>query len=109
MMLATASRAAWQGPSGFSFESISTASLACGRRRAAAASMGSDMPWNAAAAVAAADKCRNERRENRGMETSRKGSLSGSADGCALWPDVAPAPPPAAFDFDLDFDSWFGV
>jgi hypothetical protein len=109
MMLATASRAAWQGPSGFSFESISTASLACGRRLAAAASMGSDIPWNAAAAVAAADKCRNERREKWAMETPRKGSVSGSPDGCALWPDVARAPPPAAFHFDLDFDSWFCV
>jgi hypothetical protein len=63
-----ASRAAWQGPRGFSFESITTASGECGRRRAAAASMGSVITRNAAAADAAADRCRKERREKRGME-----------------------------------------
>ena len=70
---ATASRAAWQGPSGFSFESISTASLACGRRREAAASIGSDIPRNAAAAEAAADRCRNERREKRAIGNLQEG------------------------------------
>src|ERR1019366_2425129 len=72
MMAEIASRAAWHGPSGFSLESIITASGACGRRRAAAASKGSDIPWNAATADAAADKCRNERREKRGMESSAR-------------------------------------
>src|ERR1700726_1290741 len=76
MMAETASRALWQGPRGFSLESISTASFACGRRRAAAASMGSDIPWNAATAEAAADRCRNERREKRGMETSARECIS---------------------------------
>ena len=52
-----------EGPSGFSFASISTASFECGRRRAAAASMGSVIPRNAAAADAAAVRCRKERRE----------------------------------------------
>src|ERR1700689_849094 len=74
MIAATASRAAWQGPSGFSLASIRTASLPCGMRwRAAAASMGSVIPWKTAAADAAADRCRNERREKRGMGTLRKG------------------------------------
>src|SRR3954468_17276334 len=45
-----------------------TASAACGGRfRAAAASMGSLTIWKALAADAAADNCRNERREKRGM------------------------------------------
>src|SRR5258708_9605805 len=76
MMAGSASRAAWQGPSGFSFESISTASGAWGRRRAAAASIGSVLPRKAAAADAAADRCRKERREKRGMETSARESIS---------------------------------
>src|SRR3954464_1995710 len=67
-MDAMASRAAWHGPRGFSLESIMTASAACGGRfRAAAASMGSLTIWKALAADAAADNCRNERREKRGM------------------------------------------
>src|SRR5258708_37074640 len=70
MMAESASRAAWQGPSGFSFESISTASGACGRRRDAAASIGSVIPRKAAAAEAAADRSRKERPEKRGMGTS---------------------------------------
>src|SRR5579863_5502043 len=69
MILAIASRADWQGPSGFSLESIMTASLDigwCGR--AAAASMGSVKIWLAAAA---ADSCKKERREK--GETLRVG------------------------------------
>src|SRR5215472_3190941 len=66
-MLAIASRAAWHGPSGFSFESITTAPGGAGRRRVAAASMGSDMIRNAPAAEAAAVRCRNERREKPGI------------------------------------------
>src|ERR1035438_8574185 len=100
MMAETASRADWQGPSGFSFESISTASWECGRRRAAAASIGSVIPWNAAAADAAADKCRNERREKRAMETSRKGSVSGSWRLWPMWrsrPRLPPLPLNVAF------------
>src|ERR1700734_2965713 len=68
MMAEMASRAAEQGPSGFSLESIMTPSLGTDLRenvgRAAAASMGSVTIWKAAAAEAVAESCRNERREN---------------------------------------------
>src|SRR5579863_10533736 len=67
MMAAMASRADCEGPSGFSLESMTTASGACGLRREAAASIGSVMTRKAAAADAAADRCRKERREKRGM------------------------------------------
>src|SRR5579863_7256839 len=79
MMAATASRAAWLGPSGFSLAAIVTPSLEYGRR-AAAASMGSVTMWQAAAADAAAERCRNERREKKdrrvsvGMGTSKVSS-----------------------------------
>src|SRR5580704_13939334 len=62
MMADRAPRADWLGPSGFSFESIMTPSLEIGRR-AAAASMGSVTTWKPAKAEAAAESCRNERRE----------------------------------------------
>src|SRR5579864_3612435 len=74
-MAAIASRADWDGPKGFSLESISTASGACGLRREAAASMGSVVNRKVAAAEAAADRCRKERREKRGMRILRLGSL----------------------------------
>src|SRR5256885_9586319 len=67
MMRAMASRADWEGPKGFSLESIMTASGACGLRREAAASMGSVAKRKVAAADAAADRCRKERREKSGM------------------------------------------
>src|SRR6201997_1390721 len=67
MMAAMASRADCEGPSGFSLESMTTASSACGLRRDAAASKGSVVMRKAAAADAAADRCRKERREKRGM------------------------------------------
>src|SRR5215471_8253071 len=67
-----ASRAAWQGPRGFSLESITTAPGAGTRRRAAAASMGSDMKRRAAAVEAAAERCRKERREKCGIRTPRE-------------------------------------
>src|SRR5579862_448082 len=70
MMAAIASRAAWLGPSGFSLESMITASLGCGARRWDAANMGSFITRNAAAAEAAAERCRKDRLEKRGMETS---------------------------------------
>jgi hypothetical protein len=60
MMAEMASRADWLGPSGFSLESIMTASFEDGLRRAAAASTGSVTIWKAAAA---AESCRNDRRE----------------------------------------------
>ena len=65
----------WEGPEGFRSESIMTVSGACGLRREAAASMGSVAKRKVAAAEAAADKCRKERREKRGMRILRLGSL----------------------------------
>src|ERR1700739_4420859 len=66
-------QAAAQGPRGFSLESISTALGPCGMRwRAAAANAGSLNPRKAAAADAAAERCRKDRREKRGIGTSAK-------------------------------------
>src|SRR5882757_7208697 len=99
-MAESASRAVWQGPSGFSFESISTASGAWGRRRAAAASIGSVMPRKAAAADAAADRCRKERREKRGMGTSARECISVAVERALL---------PAAFDFAVELACGFDL
>src|ERR1700747_57403 len=92
-----ASRAAWHGPSGFSFESIITASGA-GRRRKAAASMGAVITRTAATADAAADRWRNERREKRGIGTSGKEVYQevGYVERTLL---------SAAFDFGFAFDN----
>src|SRR5581483_922463 len=74
-MAAMASRADCEGPRGFSLESIMTAPGDGGRWREAAANMGSLMNGKVAAAEAAADRCRKERREKRGMRSLRLGSL----------------------------------
>src|ERR1039458_2761904 len=92
MMSEMASRADWQGPSGFSLESIMTPSLENGLR-AAAASMGSVTIWKAAAA---AESCRNERREKgerlrdgmanlRFIQVRAYKAQSGSAVGIGGW------------------------
>src|SRR5437868_12474779 len=75
MIAAIASRADADGPNGFSLESIRIASGPCGLRREAAASIGSVIKRKLAPADAAADRCRKERREKRGMRILRLGSL----------------------------------
>src|ERR1700758_1246912 len=86
MIAAMASRADCEGPSGFSLESMTTASAACGLRREAAASIGSVVMRKAAAADAATDRCRKERREKRGMRhLHEEGVYQRDADG--KWSD----------------------
>src|SRR5579859_7849209 len=95
MMAATASRADCEGPSGFSLESMTTASAACGLRREAAASIGSVVMRKAARVDATAERCRKERREKRGMRHLYEEGVYQRAGG-----------PPAADKRSRPYASW---